>query len=77
MNDKTSGIIFAHDAPAPGSHYFILARFEAPAAEMGSCACPGWPGILLHEAIGHGLEADFHRQWATSAWLWALVACGW
>ena len=23
---------------------------------------PGWPGILLHEAVGHGLEGDFHRK---------------
>ena len=27
-----------------------------------SCLGPGWPGILLHEAIGHGLEGDFNRK---------------
>jgi TldD protein len=30
------------------------------------CSAPGWPGILLHEAVGHGLEADFNRK-GTSA----------
>ena len=30
------------------------------------CSRPGWPGILLHEAVGHGLEADFNRK-GTSA----------
>jgi TldD protein len=35
---------------------------EAPAGEMAVVLGPGWPGILLHEAIGHGLEADFNRK---------------
>ena len=34
----------------------------APAGEMDVLLGPGWPGILLHEAIGHGLEGDFHRK---------------
>ncbi len=35
---------------------------EAPAGEMTIVLGPGWPGILLHEAVGHGLEADFNRK---------------
>jgi TldD protein len=38
----------------------------APAGEMDVLLGPGWPGILLHEAIGHGLEGDFNRK-GTSA----------
>ena len=34
----------------------------APAGEMDVVLGPGWPGILLHEAIGHGLEGDFNRK---------------
>ncbi len=34
----------------------------APAGEMPVVLGPGWPGILLHEAIGHGLEGDFNRK---------------
>ena len=34
----------------------------APAGEMQVVLGPGWPGILLHEAIGHGLEGDFNRK---------------
>jgi len=39
---------------------------EAPAGNMIVVLGPGWPGILLHEAIGHGLEGDFNRK-GTSA----------
>ena len=34
----------------------------APAGEMNVVLGPGWPGILLHEAVGHGLEGDFNRK---------------
>jgi TldD protein len=34
----------------------------APAGEMTVVLGPGWPGILLHEAVGHGLEGDFNRK---------------
>jgi TldD protein len=39
-----------------------LGAIEAPAGEMTVVLGPGWPGILLHEAVGHGLEADFNRK---------------
>ena len=35
---------------------------EAPAGEMEVVLGPGWPGVLLHEAVGHGFEADFNRK---------------
>jgi TldD protein len=39
-----------------------LNAVPAPAGEMEVVLGPGWPGILLHEAVGHGLEADFNRK---------------
>jgi TldD protein len=39
---------------------------DAPAGSMPVVLGPGWPGILLHEAVGHGLEGDFNRK-GTSA----------
>jgi TldD protein len=39
-----------------------LGAIPAPAGEMEVVLGPGWPGILLHEAVGHGLEADFNRK---------------
>jgi TldD protein len=35
---------------------------DAPAGSMEVVLGPGWPGVLLHEAVGHGLEADFNRK---------------
>ena len=43
-----------------------LSAEAAPAGEMTVLLGPGWPGVLLHEAIGHGLEGDFNRK-GTSA----------
>ncbi|CAA7616511.1 putative peptidase [Magnetospirillum sp. LM-5] len=43
-----------------------LASIPAPAGEMSVVLGPGWPGVMLHEAVGHGLEGDFNRK-GTSA----------
>jgi TldD protein len=43
-----------------------LRSVNAPAGEMTVLLGPGWPGVLLHEAVGHGLEGDFNRK-GTSA----------
>jgi TldD protein len=43
-----------------------LEAVDAPAGTMPVVLAPGWPGVLLHEAIGHGLEGDFNRK-GTSA----------
>jgi TldD protein len=40
----------------------LLMAVEAPAGAMPVVLAPGWPGIILHEAIGHGLEGDFNRK---------------
>jgi TldD protein len=39
-----------------------LAAISAPAGNLTVVLGPGWPGILLHEAVGHGLEGDFNRK---------------
>ncbi|HEY5712688.1 MAG TPA: metalloprotease TldD [Allosphingosinicella sp.] len=39
-----------------------LDSVAAPAGEMTVVLGPGWPGVLLHEAVGHGLEGDFNRK---------------
>ncbi|MBP6595934.1 MAG: metalloprotease TldD [Arenimonas sp.] len=39
-----------------------LEAVEAPAGTMPVVLGPGWPGVLLHEAVGHGLEGDFNRK---------------
>ena len=55
---------FAHEAARQA--IVQLEAIDAPAGEMTVVLGPGWPGILLHEAVGHGLEADFNRK-GTSA----------
>lgn len=39
-----------------------LSAVDAPAGEQTVVLAHGWPGVLLHEAVGHGLEADFNRK---------------
>lgn len=39
-----------------------LEAIDAPAGTMTVVLGPGWPGVLLHEAVGHGLEGDFNRK---------------
>jgi TldD protein len=39
-----------------------LTSVPAPAGELDVVLGPGWPGVMLHEAIGHGLEGDFNRK---------------
>jgi len=39
-----------------------LTAVPAPAGEMDVVLGPGWPGVMLHEAVGHGLEGDFNRK---------------
>lgn len=43
-----------------------LQAVPAPAGTMPVVLGPGWPGVLLHEAVGHGLEADFNRKGASA-----------
>ena len=63
LNEKTPEH-FATDAARQA--IVQLGAVDAPAGEMTVVLGPGWPGILLHEAVGHGLEADFNRK-GTSA----------
>jgi TldD protein len=64
--------LFAGDGPAILADEVVrqasinLEAQPAPAGTMTVVLGPGWPGILLHEAIGHGLEGDFNRK-GTSA----------
>jgi TldD protein len=55
----------AADKLAQDAARMAIANLEAVAAPAGTMEVvlgPGWPGILLHEAVGHGLEADFNRK---------------
>ncbi|MBI1733432.1 MAG: metalloprotease TldD [Gammaproteobacteria bacterium] len=59
-------IIEDYVAEAVDGALLNLEAVDAPAGTMTVVLGPGWPGILLHEAIGHGLEGDFNRK-GTSA----------
>ena len=62
--DEERALSFARDAVRQA--LTNLEAVEAPAGTMIVVLGPGWPGVLLHEAIGHGLEGDFNRK-GTSA----------
>ena len=63
LNDDTA-LDYAREAVRQASVQFEAG--PAPAGAMPIVLGPGWPGILLHEAVGHGLEGDFNRK-GTSA----------
>jgi TldD protein len=58
--DKNNYERFTHEAVRQA--ILNLEAEDAPAGTMDVVLGPGWPGILLHEAIGHGLEGDFNRK---------------
>ncbi|MEP7180838.1 MAG: metalloprotease TldD [Betaproteobacteria bacterium] len=62
----TDAVLEDYAARAVGQAVLNLGAREAPAGTMTVVLGHGWPGILLHEAIGHGLEGDFNRK-GTSA----------
>ena len=58
--DKDRGLGYAREAVRQA--LVNLEACDAPAGTMTVVLGPGWPGVLLHEAIGHGLEGDFNRK---------------
>ena len=58
----TDEVLQGYAAQAVAQALVNLESKPAPAGTMTVVLGPGWPGILLHEAIGHGLEGDFNRK---------------
>ena len=58
----TDAVLEQYASEAVSSALVNLDARPAPAGPMTIVLGPGWPGILLHEAIGHGLEGDFNRK---------------
>jgi TldD protein len=58
--DDDRGMDFVREAVRTAA--VNLEAIDAPAGTMDVVLGPGWPGVLLHEAIGHGLEGDFNRK---------------
>ncbi|MDF2867955.1 MAG: tldD protein, partial [Gammaproteobacteria bacterium] len=62
----TQGLAIDYAREAVREALVNLEAVDAPAGTMPVVLGPGWPGVLLHEAVGHGLEGDFNRK-GTSA----------
>ena len=60
FTEKEKGLSYAREAVREA--LTNLEAEEAPAGTMPVVLGPGWPGVLLHEAVGHGLEGDFNRK---------------
>ena len=58
----TDDMLMSYARTAVDQAVLNLRAQDAPAGTMTVVLGPGWPGILLHEAIGHGLEGDFNRK---------------
>ena len=61
-NERGQPHYFAFAEEAVRQALVNLEADEAPAGKMTVVLGPGWPGVLLHEAVGHGLEGDFNRK---------------
>ena len=60
IDDEARAMGYVHEAVRQA--LVNLEAVDAPAGSMPVVLGPGWPGVLLHEAIGHGLEGDFNRK---------------
>ena len=60
IDDEARAMDYVHEAVRQA--LVNLEAVDAPAGSMPVVLGPGWPGVLLHEAIGHGLEGDFNRK---------------
>lgn len=60
FHEKDRGLMYAREAVREA--LLNLEAEDAPAGMMPVVLGPGWPGVLLHEAVGHGLEGDFNRK---------------
>ncbi len=58
--ENNAGLDYARKAVSQA--LLNLEAVDAPAGNMNIVLGPGWPGVLLHEAVGHGLEGDFNRK---------------
>jgi TldD protein len=58
----TDAVVASYVDQAVNAALTNLASRPAPAGRMTVVLGPGWPGVLLHEAVGHGLEGDFNRK---------------
>lgn len=58
----TNNLAFKYADEALRQALVNLIAVDAPAGPMPVVLGPGWPGVLLHEAVGHGLEGDFNRK---------------
>lgn len=58
----TNNLAFKYADEALRQALVNLTAVDAPAGPMPVVLGPGWPGVLLHEAVGHGLEGDFNRK---------------
>lgn len=62
LKDNLESLVDIWTEKAVTSALINLSSVNAPAGVTTLVLGPGWPGILLHEAVGHGLEADFNRK---------------
>jgi TldD protein len=60
FNENDRALVYAREAVRQA--LVNLEAIDAPAGMMPVVLGPGWPGVLLHEAVGHGLEGDFNRK---------------